>query len=159
MDQPLADRRHDRRFGQPAIAGTEAILRPGYAVSLVDLSAGGALIEGPRPLRPGTHVHLQLVTSGRRLGLGARVLRCAVASLDRGIQYRGALKFDHRCTELWEGSTLDAYVLPVEDRVISTAGAPDVPGIDAPDTLQPAIDGRGQDLPVTPSDPDASRGK
>ena len=62
MAQPLIDRRADARFGHPVIAGTQAILRPGYAVSLVDLSSGGALIQGPRPLRPGARVHLQLLT-------------------------------------------------------------------------------------------------
>ena len=34
MARPLVDRRVDARFGQPVIAGTQAILRPGYAVSL-----------------------------------------------------------------------------------------------------------------------------
>ena len=61
MDQPVVDRRLDPRYGQPAIAGTQAILRPGYSVSLIDLSAGGALIEGPRPLRPGSRVHDEIV--------------------------------------------------------------------------------------------------
>ena len=114
MAQPLTDRRADTRFGQPVIAGTQAILRPGYAVSLVDLSSGGALIQGPRPLRPGARVHLQLLTGTRRLGIAAHVLRCSVASLDsrQGVQYRGALKFDHRCDALWEASTLDGYLRP-----------------------------------------------
>jgi PilZ domain len=114
MDQPVADRRLDTRFGQPAIAKTQAILRPGCAVSLVDLSYGGALIEGPRPLRPGARVYLQLTTGTRRLGIGATVLRCSVASLDprHGVQYRGALKFDHRCEALWEAGTLDGYLFP-----------------------------------------------
>jgi len=79
MDRPLVDRRVDERFGQPAIAGTQAILRPGYSVALIDLSAGGALIEGPRPLRPGMRVHVQLVSGTHRFGLTAHVLRCAVA--------------------------------------------------------------------------------
>jgi hypothetical protein len=114
MDQPLVDRRVDARFAQPAIAHTQAILRPGYVVSLIDLSSGGAMIQGPRPLRPGARVHLQLVIGSRRLALGAQVLRCAVASLDagQGVQYRGALKFDHRCDALWESGTLDGYLFP-----------------------------------------------
>jgi hypothetical protein len=116
MAQPLIDRRADTRFGQPAIAGTHAILRPGYAVSLVDLSSGGALIQGPRPLRPGARVHLQLQTGTLRLGISAHVLRCSVASLDsrQGVQYRGALRFDHRCDALWEGRTHAGYLVPEE---------------------------------------------
>lgn len=117
MDEPLTERRLDRRFGQPAIAGTQAILRPGYTVALVDLSAGGALIQGPRQLRPGARVHLQILTPHRRIGIAARVLRCAVASLNQGVQYRGALKFDHRCLDLWEGSTLDGYSVPDQGAV------------------------------------------
>jgi len=117
MAQPLTDRRADTRFGQPVIADTTAILRPGYAVSLVDLSSGRALIQGPRPLRPGARVHLQLQTGAKRLGLAAHVLRCSVASLDsgNGVQYRGALRFDHRCESLWEASSLAGYLLPIAD--------------------------------------------
>ena len=132
MAQPLTDRRADTRFGQPVIAGTQAILRPGYEVSLVDLSAGGALIEGPRPLRPGARVHLQLLTGTRRLGIAALVLRCAVASLDsrQGVQYRGALRFERRCDTLWEGGTLDGYLLPIEEPPVAAGqghGIPDAP--------------------------------
>ena len=117
MAQPLTDRRADTRFGQSVIAGTQAILRPGYSVSLVDLSSGGALIQGPRPLRPGARIHLQLVIGPRRLGISAHVLRCSVASLDsgKGVQYRGALKFDHRCDTLWEASTRSGYLVPFEE--------------------------------------------
>jgi hypothetical protein len=116
MAEPLTERRADTRFGHPVIAGAQAILRPGYAVSLVDLSSGGALIQGPRPLRPGAKVHLQLLTGTRRLGIAAHVLRCSVASLDshQGVQYRGALRFERRCDTLWEARTLDGYLVPVE---------------------------------------------
>ena len=74
-------------------------LRPGCPVVLVDLSTGGALVQGDRPLRPGARVHLQLVTEVRTFVLAARVLRCAVWSLDPhdGVIYRGALKFEERC--------------------------------------------------------------
>jgi hypothetical protein len=118
VDQPVKERRHETRFGQPAIAGTQAILRPGYAVSLIDLSSGGALIQGPRPLRPGARVHLQIMIGTRRLGIAAHVLRCSVASLDsrHGVQYRGAIKFDHRCDALWEEGTPSGYLIPGDDR-------------------------------------------
>jgi len=130
MDQPVVDRRLDARFAQPVIAGTQAILRPGYAVSLVDLSSGGALIQGPKPLRPGARVHIQLVNGRRRLALSAQVLRCSVASLDTGlgVQYRGALQFDHRCEALWEQGTLDGYFLPGEDRTLTRSSGHGLPG-------------------------------
>ena len=130
MARPLVDRRLDARFTQPAIAGTQAILRPGYAVSLIDLSSGGALIQGPRPLRPGARVYLQLVNGTRRLGIGAQVLRCSVASLNsgEGVQYRGALKFDHRCDVLWEAETRDGYLFPGSERALGPAAGHDLPG-------------------------------
>jgi len=130
MDRPIVDRRLDARFGQPTIAGMQAILRPGYAVSLIDLSSGGALIQGPRPLRPGARVHLQLMNGTRRLAIGASVLRCSVASLNsrEGVQYRGALKFDHRCDILWEEDTRDGYLFPGSERALTSAAGHDIPG-------------------------------
>jgi PilZ domain len=118
MDRPVVDRRVDERFGQPAISGTQAILRPGHAVVLIDLSAGGALIEGPRPMRPGTRVHVQLVSGTRRFALNAHVLRCSVSALDpeAGVRYRGALRFDERCEAIWEAGTLDGYLFPNDVR-------------------------------------------
>jgi PilZ domain len=129
MERPLVDRRLDERFGQPAIAGTQAILRPGYSVVLIDLSAGGALIEGPRPLRPGMRVHVQLVSGTHRFGLTAHVLRCSVASLDSdaGVRYRGALRFDERCEAIWEASTLDGYLFPEGQRTVRHAGGHAIP--------------------------------
>jgi hypothetical protein len=67
------------------------------------------------------------------------VLRCAVASLDsrQGVQYRGALRFDHRCDVLWEAITLDGYLMPAAES--ATAAAP------------------GQSLPTQPEFTDDSR--
>jgi hypothetical protein len=133
MDQPLVDRRVDTRYAQPVIAGTQAILRPGYAVSLVDISPGGALIQGPRPLRPGARVFLHLLNGTRRVALSAHVLRCSVASLDtpQGVQYRGALKFDHRCDPVWEAATLDGYRVSGQERPSSRVSGHGIPGEDA----------------------------
>ena len=131
MARPLVDRRRDPRIGHPALAGTEVILRPGYAVSLVDLSAGGALIQGPRPLRPGARVHLQLVTGTRRLVLSGHILRCSVSALDspQGVQYRGAVQFDDRCESLWENVALDGYLVPGEDRATTQPGGHGIPAV------------------------------
>ena len=99
MDQPLTDRRIDARFILPHASITRATLRPGCAVHVVDLSARGALLQAGQPLRPGARVYFQLVTTERAFALVARVLRCAVWTLDaeQGATYRGALQFDERC--------------------------------------------------------------
>ena len=114
MGQPLTDRRSDSRFGWPNEETARATLRPGCAVRVVDVSAGGALIQADRPMRPGARVHFQLVTRIRTFGLAARVLRCAVWMLDpqHGITYRGALQFEARCDLLWEVETLDGSPIP-----------------------------------------------
>lgn len=113
MDQPLTDRRSDARF-PPRRGATRATLRPGCPVLLVDLSAGGALVQAGRPLRPGARIHLQLVTEVRTFVLTARVLRCAVWSLDPhdGVTYRGALKFEDRCERFWDAETTGAPAIP-----------------------------------------------
>jgi hypothetical protein len=72
-----------------------ALLRPGQEVLVVNLSSQGALLESARRMRPGTRAELQLVGSGTRRVLGARVLRCVVTAIDP-IRYRGALAFEER---------------------------------------------------------------
>lgn len=106
MVKPLNDRRADARFPAPSTEGTRATLRPGCNVTLVNLSAGGALLEGSRPFRPGARVHLQLVTPRRTAVLPAQVLRCAIWALDvlEGATYRGAVKFEDRCESIWDSA-------------------------------------------------------
>lgn len=139
MDQPVADRRADARFPPLRPDATRATLRPGCAVLLVDLSAGGALVQAIRPLRPGARVLLQLVTEERTFSLAAHVLRCAVWSLDShdGATYRGALKFEHRCEWLWEPETRPGSAIPPATQ--SDSGLPGqlLPGGDDPATSRP----------------------
>lgn len=96
MDQQVIDRRHTPRFAAAAHGGVRATLRPGCGVRLVDISAGGTLVEAPRPLRPGASVHLQVTTAGRAFAVTALVVRCMVWAIDplEGVRYRGALRFD-----------------------------------------------------------------
>ena len=110
----MNERRSDARFAAPPRADLQATLRPGCAVSIVDLSAGGALLQSPRPLRPGSRVHLQVRTNARRYVVAASVLRCMVWALDSvdGVLYRGALKFEHRVDWLWAEGTRRVQGLP-----------------------------------------------
>lgn len=114
MDQSSIERRADARFPPLVFGASQATLRPGCIVALIDLSAGGALVQAGRPLRPGARVHLQMAAGDRTLALGARILRCAVWALDpdEGATYRGALQFEQRCESLWECETPDGCALP-----------------------------------------------
>jgi hypothetical protein len=114
VDCSLSDRRTDARVEVPDARVTRATLRPGCAVRVVDLSAGGALVQADQPLRPGARVHFQLVTTVSTFALVARVLRCAVWTLDaeQGATYRGALQFEDRCDIVWEPETRPGSHLP-----------------------------------------------
>lgn len=113
----MKERRRERRAPAREIPDVEARVRPGHAVSLVDLSPSGALIEARRPLRPGTRVHVQLDSEGERTAVSARVVRCLVAAIDaeRGITYRAALAFEDRCGLVSEEATHHEYALPKDD--------------------------------------------
>jgi hypothetical protein len=94
---PPADR--DRRAHERLVAHElewlkSARLRSGPSLSLIDLSAGGALFETSTPLGPGTTSTLTLVGSGIAETATFRLLRCEVASLKNGLVYRGACVFD-----------------------------------------------------------------
>jgi hypothetical protein len=104
----VSERRAHERADDPWPGTAKATLRPGHAISIVNISRGGALVDGTRPMRPGARVMLQIVTSAGALGLSALVLRCGVRSLnaDAGVIYRGALKFDDRRDWTREVATL-----------------------------------------------------
>ena len=123
MEQQVGDRRHDARFVPPAAATSRATLRPGCVVALVDVSAGGALIEAPRPLRPGARVHLQVTTAARTFAIAAQVTRCLVWSLDPidGVTYRGALRFEQRIDWVWGDVTPPGYDRHESDRPATRA--------------------------------------
>ena len=114
MDQPVSERRAHSRFGGPSIAHIHTVLRPGRQVWLVNLSTGGALVEGRRALRPGSRVYVQLSTERSSVGRTAQVLRCTVSSLrgEDGVRYQGAMKFDEQWDALWEDLTHAGYRVP-----------------------------------------------
>jgi hypothetical protein len=117
MDEPIVERRSHSRFGGSSVSHMQAVLRPGRIVRLLNLSTGGALVEGRRPLRPGARVYLQLSTERCSAGRDAQILRCAVASLtgSEGVHYQGALKFDDEWQMVWEEFTRCGYAFPDGD--------------------------------------------
>ena len=92
----LDDRRRTPRHGHVEEHGiVSAKVRPGREASIVDVSAGGALVETQHRLLPGTSVELQFETSVARTTIRGRVLRCAVAGVrSSSVCYRGAIGFD-----------------------------------------------------------------
>jgi hypothetical protein len=70
-------------------------LRAGRELDVLDLSNGGALVEGLTRLLPGTHVDVHVVTVEGRTLVRSRVLRAWVSCLEASrIQYRGAIAFE-----------------------------------------------------------------
>ena len=71
-----------------------ARLSAGKGVSLVDLSAGGALLDSPVPLRPSSLLTLEIIGQGIETSVQFRVLRCEVGAIGPGgTTYRGACEF------------------------------------------------------------------
>jgi hypothetical protein len=84
-----------RDAGEHGIA--TARIRPGHHVQLIDVSAGGALVEADRRMLPGSAVELQLQTEDRRTTVRGHVLRCCVVRLPpASVSYRGAIAFDRQ---------------------------------------------------------------
>lgn len=94
--QPVENRRRDPRFAGAATRwASEAMLRPGTAVQLVDIARTGALIESPTRLTLSSRVTLNLTdgeTGEKRLVTG-HVRRSAVKSLSP-LRYHAAIEFD-----------------------------------------------------------------
>jgi hypothetical protein len=73
-----------------------ARLKPGPLLTLLDVSAGGALIQTPARLTPGAHVTIEFLAPGTRRTavVRSRVTRSHVAALEGCVRYRGACSFD-----------------------------------------------------------------
>ena len=91
--------RRDRRAYQRLRDGElewvrTARLSAGKGVSLIDLSAGGALLDSPIPLRPDSLLMLQRSGRGVETVVGFRVLRCQIGAIGaEGPTYRAACEF------------------------------------------------------------------
>jgi len=91
-----SERRHEGRVagGGPRF-GAGAVLRPGQAVVLVNISSRGALVESGAPLRPGAQTELHLCGGATRARVKGHIERCRVVGLDP-LRYHGVVVFhDH----------------------------------------------------------------
>ena len=101
-----------------------ARLKYGEAVTLVDLSAGGALVETSMFLRPDTDLVIELLDGRTRnvTDVVSRVLRSQVSGLQGGVKYRGACVFDRPFSEPlprwddWESWGRDHWATEQETR-------------------------------------------
>jgi hypothetical protein len=88
------ERRVHRRFAVNELSGVRAArIRFGPNVSLIDVSAGGALLESETRLHLESEALLELEGIGRPLMVPFRVLRCDVATGGQSARYRGACAF------------------------------------------------------------------
>jgi hypothetical protein len=72
-----------------------ARVRPGHRARVIDVSAGGALIETSHRLLPGTVVELHVERGSEHTRVRGRVLRCAVVKVrPTWVCYRGAIGFE-----------------------------------------------------------------
>ena len=114
MSQPATERRqtHRRqRLEEHGIVSTR--VRPGHHASLIDVSAGGALIETNHRLLPGAAVELQVETGAARATVRGRVLRSTVIGVQPScVCYRGAVGFDAHLPWFLSES---GYVVPSAD--------------------------------------------
>jgi hypothetical protein len=116
MSQPMSDRRltaRQRRVDEHGIVATR--VSPGHRAMLLDVSAGGALIETNHRLLPGASVELQVDANTRRTSVRGCVLRCAVVRVrPTFVCYRGAIAFDRHLP--WFADTSGYQVPSVNTR-------------------------------------------
>jgi hypothetical protein len=117
MDRAVVERRREpRRTGEP-VTTIRARVRPGYPVGLIDLSASGALVIGPRPLKPGSRVDVHLASPEQTASLKALVVWCQISAItpEGGVSYQAGLKFDGRCLLGSASSSHGGYPMPAEN--------------------------------------------
>jgi PilZ domain len=93
-DNP-ADRRAHPRIPSAQLRVSRVRIPHRPAVSLVDLSSGGALLELPFQMQPETRLAVQLQTPVEQVEVPFQLLRCYVADLKGGVRYHAAGAFDN----------------------------------------------------------------
>ena len=106
-----SNKRVDPRYPAAAIPAITAMrLSPGEAVSLVNISASGVLVEGKTRFVPGTRVTVHFEGTIKPNQIKARVVRCQVSAIGGGgsLQYQSAIAFEGRMDLPVEESALPA---------------------------------------------------
>jgi hypothetical protein len=114
MDPDVVERRQCRRVASAESGWTQMRLRTGDPLRIVDIGAGGVLVECHVRLMPGTALVVQLASPNRAARLQARVLRCSVVALEPSgaVRYRGALEFIGACPAARSGTDLSRRAEP-----------------------------------------------
>jgi hypothetical protein len=101
----------------PTEALSRVRLRAGRELLVINISASGALVEGPTRLLPGTNVDVHVTAAQGRVLVRARVIRCGVWTVSADVvQYRGALAFN---------TLLDLHAVESASTEVLTAGVTD----------------------------------
>jgi PilZ domain len=106
MSERPGERRNSLRRRPEECGVRSARVRPGHEVQVINLSAGGALIECSHRLLPGAAVILHLVGEHRQIEPArGRIIRAVVSRLQASaIRYRGAMAFDQQMSWLTDVS-------------------------------------------------------
>lgn len=100
----IKDRRKSPRFDASAISSLKVVHQVGGPeVKLINISRGGALIESPMRVAPGSNLTLRLVTAETVYLLYGHVLRCYVSAIGQTFQYQCSIIFDEDFTLLPPG--------------------------------------------------------
>jgi PilZ domain-containing protein len=107
-------RRMPRRAPEAGEVLSKVRLRGGREWTVVDISGGGALLDGDSRLLPGTHVDVHVTTREGRVLVRGRVMRASVVRLRaHAVGYHAALAFETSV----DTSTL-GYALPRTDTAV-----------------------------------------
>ena len=94
-----SNRRVDPRYPAAAVPAITAMrLSPGEAVTLVNISSSGVLVEGKTRFVPGTRVTVHFEGTIKPNQMKSRVVRCQVSAIGSGgsLQYQSAIAFEGR---------------------------------------------------------------
>lgn len=104
VDAAVERRRGPRVPSDQSPWRSDAVLRPGLVVRVINIGPRGVLVESAARLRPGRRAELQLLaldSDGRRIVAG-RIERCQVVGLEP-LCFQGAIAFEAAEAETLSG--------------------------------------------------------